>query len=181
MGWGQYRPRIPYVDPDDPIAWARDDIRGLPVMHNDLVPVMQYAGSQIIWTGFMTHKDYVDIPQPQLAPAILRPDPVPVDNIRIFNMPKLPPIPTGLTVVSLTSTTITLQWDSVSVATSYVVQWTNPLVQNPIPNISISTNPIITYTITGLAPNTYYLVQVATTYSEATSAFSNPVAVTTSS
>jgi fibronectin type III domain protein len=181
MGWGQYRGRIPDVDPDNPIAWGRDDIRGLPVMHDDLVPVMQYAGSQIVWTGFMTHKDYVDIPQPQLAPARLRADPVPVENPRIFYMPKQPPIPTGLTLVSFTANTITIQWDSVLVATSYVVNWTNSVVSNPIKDIPITTDATITYTITGLSPNTYYLVQVATTYPEATSAYSSPVTVTTSS
>lgn len=177
----RYRSRIPIVDPDNPVAWGKDDITGLPIMHSDMVPVMQYAGSQIVWTGFMTHKDKVDIPQPQLAPANLPPDPVPVKNIRIFNRPTMPPIPSGLEIISRTDTTITVQWNSVPVATSYVVAWVDSLQTNPIENIPTTTNPITTYTITGLAPNTYYLVQVATAYSEATSAYSNPVATTTTS
>lgn len=179
MGWGQYRGRIPIVDPDDPIAWAKDDITGLPVMHDDLVPVMQYSGSQVIWTGFMTHKDFVDIPQPQLAPARLRPDPVPVTNIRIFMMPTMPPIPTGLTVTATTPTSITVQWDSVPIATSYVLQWSDTVAINPIPDIPTVVGSTVTYTITGLGAGTYYYVQVATTYPEATSAFSTAVAVTT--
>lgn len=169
-----YRGRIPIVDPDNPIAWGKDDITGLPIMHDDMVPVMQYSGSQVIWTGFMTHKDKVDVPQPQLAPARLRPDPVPVTNIRIFNRPTMPPIPSGLAVTSFTNTTITISWQSVSVATSYVVAWANSTSIDQIPGIETNN-----YTITGLAPNTYYRIEVATTYPEATSAYSSPVAVTT--
>lgn len=173
------RGRIPIVDPDNPIAWAKDDITGLPVMHDELVPVMQYAGTNIIWTGFMTHKDKLDIPQPQLAPARLRPDPVPIENIRPFMMPTTPPIPTGLTVVQgFDPTSVICTWDSVSVATSYVLTWANTVAVNPIPGIAITTTPTVSYTITNLAVGTYYLIAIASVYSEATSANSDPVAIT---
>lgn len=176
-----YRGRIPIVDEDNLDTWGKDDITGLPIMTRDMVPVMQYAGSQVVWTGFMTHKDRVDTPQPQLAPARLRADPEPATVIRILNRPTMPPIPTGLEITASTGSTISIQWDSVPVATSYVVAWVNGQTTGKITDIPTTLNPITTYTITGLAPNTYYLVQVATTYPEATSAYSNPVAVTTPS
>ena len=150
-------------------------------MVDDMAPVMQYAGSQIVWTGFYTHKDHVDVPQAQLAPAWLRPDPEPSPIIRILNYQNTPPIPTGLTVVSVTSRTITVSWNAVSVATSYVLQWTSPVVQNPILNIKATTDSVITYTITNLAPNTFYVLQVASTYPDVTSAYSDGISTYTSS
>lgn len=179
MSWGPYRGRIPYVNEEDIVSYGKDDITGLPIMVDDMVPVMQYFGSQVQWTGFYTHKDKVDIPQPQLAPAWLQPDPQPSPIIRILGRPMMPPIPTGLTINAITDSTIQVTWDSVPVATSYTLQWTSPVVQNPIPNIAITNTPTVSYEITDLAPHTYYLVQVATTYSEATSAYSNAVAATT--
>lgn len=165
------------------MSYGKDDIRGLPIMVDDMVPVMQYAGSQIIWTGFYTHKDYVDVPQPQLAPAWLRPDPEPSPIIRILNRPTMPPIPTGLTVTNITDTTITVAWNSVigsaQTILNYYVQWTSPVAITKSPSIPFVTTPTASYTITGLAPRTYYLIQVASTSSEATSAYSNPIAATT--
>ena len=177
----QYQSRIPFVDENDPTSWGRDDITGLPTMMNDMVKVMQYAGRNVVWTGWMTRYDLVDIPQPQLAPAYLRPDPQTIPIVRPFSRPTMPPIPTGLTVLSSTSNSITVQWDSVSVATSYVLAWADIVVVNPIADIPTSSTSTVTYTITGLAPRTYYLLQVATTYPEATSAYSDPISFTTPS
>lgn len=176
-----YRGRIPYVDEDNIVSYGRDDIRGLPIMVDDMVPVMQYMGSQIQWTGFYTHKDHVDVPQAQLAPAWLRPDPQPSPIIRILSRQNTPPIPTGLVVDSVTDDSITVTWDSVSVATSYVLQWTSPVVQNPIFDIPTTNDATITYTITGLAAHTYYVLQVASTYPDVTSAYSAGISTFTSS
>jgi hypothetical protein len=128
----------------------------------------------------MTHKDRVDIPQPQLAPARLRPDPVPVDNIRPFFMPVTPPIPSGLTVVQGSDpTSVICTWDSVPGAISYVLTWANVVAVTPI-TVAVTTTPTVTYTITDLAVGVYYLIQVATTSTEATSAYSDPIAITPS-
>ena len=41
----KYRQMIPIVDPRHPEAWGRDDLTGLPVMHNDMIMQMEYIGS----------------------------------------------------------------------------------------------------------------------------------------
>jgi len=175
MTWGPYRSRIPYVDPDNPISYGRDDISGLPIMHDDMVQVMEFFGSQIQWTGYMTHKDKVDIPQPQLAPAYIRPQPLPVDNIRILSRTYTPPIPTGLTVLSTTTNSATLQWNSVQVATSYEIEWTAGGPPNLIKGIAVTTGLTQTYVLDSLPPSGIVWIAVATTYPECTSAFSDPI------
>lgn len=181
---GLYRGRIPYVDEDNLVPYGRDDIRGLPIMVDDMVPVMQYMGSQIQWTGFYTHKDHVDVPQAQLAPAWLRPDPQPSPIIRILERSNTPPIPTNLVVDSVTENTITVHWDSVNVPASegpitYVLQWTSSAMQNPIFDIAATTTATVPYTIMGLAPNTYYVLQIASTWPDVTSAYSFGISTTT--
>jgi hypothetical protein len=177
----RYRQTVPIVNPDNPRAWGRDDITGLPVMHDDLVKQMEYIGNGLAWTGFMVHFNDADQPNPQLMPPRLRPDPVPVHNPRIFNMPNLPAIPQGLTATATTPTTITLIWDEVPKVPAYTVGWTSIHAQGEEINI-----PALTYTITNLTPGTRYLVSVASignnstanTIQFTTSAFSNPIAIT---
>lgn len=174
----KYRSRIPEVDWDNPQAWGRDDLTGLPVMHNDMVKVMEYGPQGLYWTGFLSHFKDADEPNPQLVPPRLRPDPVPVPNPRYFARPELPQIPTGLAEVSRGETTITVTWDLVVLdVDSYVILCTSEHTSFNFPGVV--TPP---YTITSLAPGNTYAIQIASTNDDVgTSAFSSPpILVTTS-
>ena len=177
----KYRQMIPIVDPRHPEAWGRDDLTGLPVMHNDMIMQMEYIGSGLQWTGFMVHYKDADQPNPQLIPPRLKPDPVPIDNPRYLQFPELPAIPSNLAVSATTSTSITVTWDIVPGILAYSVQWNSIYVTGT--ESGVATN---TYTITNLTPGNTYLVSVASigdntstlTAEFTTSAFSNPVSTT---
>ena len=177
----RYRGRIPVIDPDHPEAWGKDDITGLPVMHTDMVKQMEYIGNGIAWTGFMVHYKDADQPNPQLIPPRLKPDPVPVSNPRYLQFPELPQIPTGLTVTSVTSTSITVSWAQVPGIPTYVVGWSSIWSFGETRGIVPES-----YVILGLSPGNTYNVSVASTANNTsqqtseftTSAFSNPVSVT---
>lgn len=66
------------VDMDNPEALGICDYTGFVHFRKDLVRQMEWRGNRLEWTGFLVGRDYVDQPNPQLRPPILRPDPVPV-------------------------------------------------------------------------------------------------------
>ena len=177
----KYRGRIPFIDADNPQAWGKDDITGLPVMHTDMVKQMEYIGNGIAWTGFMVHHKDADQPNPQLVPPRLKPDPVPIKNPRYLQFPELPQIPTGLVVTSFTSTSITVSWDAVAGIPSYVVGWKSIWTFGETRGIVAST-----YTINGLSSGNTYNISVASTLNNTseqtsdftTSAFSSAIAIT---
>lgn len=184
---------IPYVDPDNPQSWGRDDYTGLPVMHPDMVKQMEYFGTGLAWTGFMVHHKDADQPNPQKIPPRLKVDPVPIPNPRYLIIQDLPLVPdagtvvntgsliTGVTITATTSTSISISWISIQGAQAYVVSWYNNFSKNEVRGV-IGT----TYTITNLAPGNPYFVQVASTSDNSTptasefstSAFSVPVYTT---
>lgn len=172
------RSTIPIVNPQFPDAWARDDITGLPVMHGDLVKQMEYRGNNLVWTGFMVHYKDMDEPNAALVPPKLKPDPVPVENPRIFQMSELPETPTGLTVSNITQTTADLNWNTVTDATSYQVTWgystqtpSTYFVQTGITGTSL--------TLSGLGPNTLYFASVASVNAIGSSAYSPLISIKT--
>jgi hypothetical protein len=168
------RGRIPRVNQFSPESWGRDDITGLPVMHNDLIRQMEYIGTELAWTGFMVHYKDADQPQPQLMPVRIPPDPVPIRNPRIFYLPQLPTIPSGLVADVVTGDTIQISWDLIPLITNYVVSWVSIWAKNQ--DTTVPTSP---YTITGLAPGNSYAIQVASTSTTGQSAFCNSIIVTT--
>jgi len=184
----KYRGRIPIVDQFHPESWGRDDITGLPVMHQDMVKQMEYIGNGLSWTGLMVHYKDADEPNPQLIPPIIPPDPIPIANPRILQLLELPPIPSGLAAITITNTTIELTWNPVVIAQSYVLVWSSQYTGNEVDAIALPT-----YTITNLSPGNTYAIAVATvcnyprrvinvlTPQEAIgqSAFCNPIVVTT--
>jgi hypothetical protein len=66
------------IDVDNPQALGVCDYTGFVHLRKDLVKQMEYRGNRLVWTGFLVGKDYVDVPNPQLKPPMLRPDPIPV-------------------------------------------------------------------------------------------------------
>ena len=185
--------RIPYVDPDNPQSWGRDDYTGLPVMHPDMVKQMEYIGNGLAWTGFMVHYKDVSQPNPQKIPPRLKPDPVPIPNPRYLKLTHVTSVPSdgvepvvgsllpGLEITGTTSTSISVSWNAVLNAQAYVVGWDSKYVKGETRAITD-----LTYTITGLSPGNTYNVQVASTADNSTayanefstSAFCQPVQTT---
>jgi len=61
---------------------AQCDISKFVVPLNDLVPYLEFGGTELYDTGLRVYKDFVDEPQPaNLAPMVLL-DPEPVENPR---------------------------------------------------------------------------------------------------
>ena len=170
----KYRGRIPYVDPDRPEAWGKDDLTGLPVMYNEMVDYIEYIGTGLTPTGFRSHYSEVDEPNPQLIPPRMVPDPVPVAKPRFFQLSELPEIPVGLTLLTSTPTTITVTWTIDPTVESYVVAWNTNWTDGEADNILAPP-----YTITALAPLNPYLIYVASVDSSGQSAFSDPIQVET--
>lgn len=170
----RYPSQIPIVDWDNPQAWGRDDITSLPTMHNDMIKQMEYGPQGLYWTGFMVHYEDYNQPNPQLVPPRLKPDPVPVPNPRILYRPQVPSVPTGLALVSVTDSTITITWTLITKdVDSYVVQ-ASSLYSTFIFTDILSTD--LPYTITNLAGGNSYLIQVASTNNNTgTSAYSLPI------
>lgn len=175
------RGRIPYVDPDNPQSWGKDDYTGLPVMHPDMVKQMEYIGNGLVWNGFMVHYKDADQPNPQKIPPRLKPDPVPIPNPRYLKLTKVTAVPSGLKITGTTSTSITVTWDFVEYAQAYVVGWDSQYINGETRGITD-----LTYTITGLSPGNTYNVQVSSTADNttpyasqfSTSAFCQPIQTT---
>jgi hypothetical protein len=75
-------PRRAGVDIDRPVAWATDDRSGFICNHSDLRWEVQWAGMQLVRTGFLVHTDFLDIPNEQFRTLIIPPDPDPLFNAR---------------------------------------------------------------------------------------------------
>lgn len=70
------------VDISNPQALGICDYTGFVHKHSDLVKQMEWRGNALTWTGLYVGKDYADIPNEQLRPPILPPDPIPIVNAR---------------------------------------------------------------------------------------------------
>lgn len=172
------RNRFPKVSWDNIHCWGRDDITGLPMMMNESVKQMEYIGGRLAWRGFLTHKDDVDEPNPQLIPPRLKADPVSIKNPRIMKLPRLPLVPTGLRADVITDNSVTVSWDAVAPEVSYyVVLYQNFFFAYDFQQIkSIPT----TLTITGLTSGSTYTISVASFLENAgESTFSDPITLTT--
>lgn len=75
-----YRPKGKHVSIsfDSPEALGICDYTGFVHLRKDLIRQMEWRGNRLVWTGYYVGRDYLDIPNPQLKPPILPPDPVPV-------------------------------------------------------------------------------------------------------
>lgn len=70
------------VDPSSPRAFAICDYCGFTYNHYQLRWTQQWAGPVLQNTRFLVCSKCWDIPQPQLKPRILPPDPMPTMNAR---------------------------------------------------------------------------------------------------
>lgn len=73
-----YKGKHVEIDPDNPEALGICDYTGFVHLRRDLVKQMEWRGNALEWTGLYVGRDYADVPNEQLRPPILPPDPVPV-------------------------------------------------------------------------------------------------------
>jgi hypothetical protein len=58
------------------------DFSGFWFSQSDLVKQMEYRGNSLVWTGFMVGRPFVDIPNQQARPPLVKADPKVVMNPR---------------------------------------------------------------------------------------------------
>ncbi len=71
-----------HVNPSSPRAWAICDDCGFLYDHSELRWKVQWAGPQLQNLRMLVCRDCWDVPQQQLRPRILPPDPMPILNAR---------------------------------------------------------------------------------------------------
>ena len=71
------------IDVNSPSALGVCDESGFVFNHKDLVKQMEWQGNQLVWTGLMVGKPYLDVPSEQNRPPLTRGDPRAVTNPRL--------------------------------------------------------------------------------------------------
>ena len=71
------------IDPKDPSALGVCDESGFTFNHKDLRKQMEWRGNNLVWTGLMVGIPYLDEPDEQNRPPIVKDDPKPVNNPRL--------------------------------------------------------------------------------------------------
>lgn len=87
MSWtSRWKGKYVKIDPKNPNALGQCDESGLTFNHKDLVKQMEWRGDNLVWTGLMVGRPYLDVPNEQNRPPLVKDDPRPVKNPR-------PPLP----------------------------------------------------------------------------------------
>jgi hypothetical protein len=71
------------INPNNPSALGVCDESGFVFNHKDLTRQMEWRGNNLVWTGLMVGKPYLDKPCEQNRPPIVKGDPKPVSNPRL--------------------------------------------------------------------------------------------------
>jgi len=71
------------IDKSNSQALGICDRTGFIFKHKDLIKQLEWRGNRLVWTGLMVGRPYVDVPNEQLRPPPLKPDPIPVVNPRL--------------------------------------------------------------------------------------------------
>jgi hypothetical protein len=75
--------RYARVDFNNPQAFGVCDRTDFVFNHKDLVKQMTWAGDNLVWTGLLVGKPFVDIPNQQARPPLIKSDPKAIKNPRI--------------------------------------------------------------------------------------------------
>ena len=77
------------------------DFSGFWFSHSDLVKQMEYRGNSLVWTGFMVGRPFLDIPNQQARPPLVKADPKVVINPRPMGLEFESGLPAPDSIVSL--------------------------------------------------------------------------------
>lgn len=121
------RPKGKYVTIDNqaPNAVGICDYSGFVFNRVDLIKQMEWRGNRLVWTGFYVGRPFVDVPNEQLRPPMMRPDPIPIQQ---------PRLPQGY--VPYWNTTFTL-WDQTQVTWASDATYSDG-IPTPLPPITIA-------------------------------------------
>lgn len=79
----KYKGKRVRIDPNNPEALGICDYTDFVFNRSDLVKQMEWRGNNLVWTGLMVGKPYVDVPNEQNRPPLVKNDPRPVKNPRV--------------------------------------------------------------------------------------------------
>lgn len=83
MGWiNRWKSRYVTIDPKNPHALGECDDSGFTFNHKDLVRQMEWRGDRLVWTGLLVGKPFLDTPNPQNRPPLVKDDPKAIRNSR---------------------------------------------------------------------------------------------------
>jgi len=71
------------IDPNNPHGAGVCDDSGFVFNHKDLVKQMEWRGNNLVWTGLMIGKPFLDVPSQQNRPPLSKRDPIPIKNARL--------------------------------------------------------------------------------------------------
>jgi hypothetical protein len=84
MSWvNRWKGKYVNIDPTNPSSLGICDDSGFTFNHKDLVKQMEWRGNNLVWTGLMVGKPYLDMPNEQNRPPLVKDDPRPVKNPRL--------------------------------------------------------------------------------------------------
>ncbi len=106
MSWvNKWKGKYVKIDSQNPNALGVCDESGLTFNHKDLSKQMEWRGDNLVWTGLMVGKPYLDTPNEQNRPPLVKSDPKAISNPRPptpYTDPEYPvvePFPQILTVL----------------------------------------------------------------------------------
>ncbi len=89
----RYKPKNVTLDSENPGSIGFCQRSTFLFDHKDLVKQMDWFGNNLLWTGEWVGKRYLDVPNEQNRPPLVKSDPKPVTNPSAL-MPHSPPPPT---------------------------------------------------------------------------------------
>jgi len=76
MSWvTRWKSKYVNIDPKNPNALGECDESGFTFNHKDLHKQMEWRGDNLVWTGLMVGKPYLDTPNEQNRPPLVKADP----------------------------------------------------------------------------------------------------------
>lgn len=79
----RYQGKRVTIDFDNPEALGICDYTDFVFSHKDLVKQMEWRGDNLVWTGWMVGRPYVDVPNEQNRPPLVKDDPRPIKDPRV--------------------------------------------------------------------------------------------------
>ena len=81
MSWvNKWKGKYVTIDPNNPSALGVCSESGFTFNHKDLVKQMEWRGNALVWTGFLVGKPYLDVPNEQTRPPLVKGDPQTIKN-----------------------------------------------------------------------------------------------------